>query len=56
MLFAGPAEFFQHDFFLLVQLVFIRDIILALAGLADQGYQNSLFFLSHTGIIAYERY
>jgi hypothetical protein len=49
--FLAPFAVFGHDeLFFDIELVFTRDIVLALAGLTNESDQNALFFLSHNEI------
>ena len=51
MFLAHLAIFFQDDLLLLLKLVFARYVVLAFADLADEGDENSFFFLGHGEII-----
>ena len=51
MLITATAKLSEDDFVFSVQLVFLGDIILAFADLADEGEFYTMFFLGHNGII-----
>ncbi len=48
---AALAVLIANQLLLVVELVFLSDIVLALAGLADESDDDCLFFFSHGAII-----
>lgn len=47
---AASAVLFQHDFFLVVELIFVAYVILAFADLANEREYDSLFFFGHMAL------